>query len=211
MTRDREDSPVDTEARRTVRAAFELSEEGEMNKKRPGMEGEPAAGEKTRGMLKETAQKMKEEAADLIGMRHAELLSLLKETEEIIRAASFAEVQIDMQKGLIARMSQDKEEKQKALEKLNGESEELKKEADALTAKRNQISTENKGLQKKIETMKNESSKLEERNEKMEDDIKSLEKQAVLLKEDIERLEGIRKEFVEKISRYREKREELVR
>ena len=188
--------------------------EDEMAKRKPTAENDPASAQpegRAESAIKETALKLREEAMEIQGLRNAELMGVLKESEEVIRATSLAEIQLEIQKGLLSRMAQDKEEKQLALEKLTKENEELKKESDTLSASRNQLAGENKVLTKKIESFKSESAKLEEKNEKMAEEIRTLEKQATHLKEDIDRLEGIRKEFVERISRFREKREDLVR
>ncbi|MHC5037689.1 MAG: hypothetical protein ACYTHM_10270 [Planctomycetota bacterium] len=170
-------------------------------KKKPKAAAKPASG----------GGGLKAKAADILESRNTALFRMLSETAEIVRAASFTEVQVHLQKELSARLDDEKKTLISELVALKKTNLEAKKKVTSLTKERNQINTENRNLEKKVNTLVRETDRMGEKREKLKKEGVTLEKRAKNLREDVERLQAIRKEYLGRISKYRGMREDLIR
>jgi len=170
----------------------------------------PAKKTASRSVPVKPAQDVKAKAGEILESRNAELFRMLMESSEIIRAASFTEVQIQIQKDMTKSLEIAKKELISELVAIKKNSAEHKSKVDSLTRERNKIQTENHSLQKKTSSLSRETDKLADKQEKLSKDVANLEKRAKALREDVERLTQIRKDYMERIAKFRGMREDLI-
>ena len=158
-----------------------------------------------------TVADVKQKASEVLEARNAELFRLLNESSEIIRAASFNEIQIHLQKEMTAQLAADKKalvEELVALKKVNAEH---RAKVDALAKEKKKVATENQGYQKTLDKLSRDAESMGDKREKLKKEVAGLEKRSEALREDVERLQIIRKEYMERISKFRGMREDLIR
>ncbi|MHC4778978.1 MAG: hypothetical protein ACYTFG_10425 [Planctomycetota bacterium] len=154
---------------------------------------------------------LKEKASEILLSRNTELFDLLAQTSELIRAASFTEVQVQMQRDLVGQIETAKKDLVSDLVVLKKENAESKKKIDALAKEKGGLEKETTKLDKEVTKLSRQAEKLSDKKDKLKKESTNLEKRVKLLREDVERLESIRKDYMDRISKYRSMREDLIR
>jgi chromosome segregation ATPase len=169
------------------------------------------APKKPKGDLAGEAAALKQAAADVLEARNAEMLKLLGETTEIVGATSFTEVQIQRQKDLIAELRDRKKAVDAEAGALKKEHDGWAKDVQAADKEKTKLASENKTFEKRHAALSRETTKLQDRREKLKKEVDGLERSSERLRQDVERLEMIRKEYLDRIAKFREMREDLIR